>query len=125
MNTMFRPKNNQTVHTFLQTKRSEGQGETNDDKYTITRLCETFGSNARESYARSMVTTQVIGGKVYWQSRDYKGWKWVRRQPPPLTKNGLPTKVLYNYNRDTVYRYVFVLHRHDVALLTPHISVYI
>ena len=71
-------------------------------KRSITKCCGTF--NSRESYARSIVTTQVINGKVYWQSRDHSGWHQAHRPAPPATSNGLPTKVFYNYNRDEVYR---------------------
>ena len=40
---------------------------------SITKYCGTF--NSKQSYARSIVTTQVIDGKVYWQLRDNIGWK--------------------------------------------------
>ena len=86
----------------------------------ITKMCNTFGPNAHVTYARTMVTTQVIDGKVYWQSGDYLGWKQVRRDAPPLTKNGMPTKVFYNYNRDVIYRYLIVLHVHDDGVLANH-----
>ena len=69
---------------------------------SITEYCGTF--NSKQSYARSIVTTQVIDGKVYWQLRDNIGWKQAHRPPPAATSNGLPTKVFYNYNRDDVYR---------------------
>ena len=81
----------------------------------ITRCCESIGSN--KAYASAIATTQVIGGKVYWQSRDHKGWKQSGRDAPPPTNNGAPTKVFYNYNRDIVCRYLFALHVNDAVLL--------
>ena len=31
----------------------------------ITKMCNTFGPNGHKTYAHTMVTTQVIDGKVY------------------------------------------------------------
>ena len=86
----------------------------------ITKLCSTFSSS--KSYARSMVTTQVINGKVYWHSADHMGWKQAGREPPPPSKNGSPTKVFYNYNRDTIYRHstcLHCMHWRVILLFTP------
>ena len=50
MNTMFRPKKHQTVHTFLQTKRKEG--DVHDDKY--------IGRSVKVKYNRRWTTGKVI-----------------------------------------------------------------
>ena len=90
-------------HNGMRTDYGRAMRHFNKCRRSITKCCDTFFSN--KSYARSIVTTQVINGKVYWQSRENIGWKQASREPPPVTSNGLPTKVLYNYNRDDVYRF--------------------
>ena len=59
---------------------------------------------SRQSYARAIVTTEIIDGKVFWKHRDNEGWRQANRQPPPSTKNGAPVQVFYNHNRDCIFR---------------------
>ena len=63
---------------------------------------------SRQSYARAIVTTEVIDGKVFWKPRDDKGWDQAARKPPPATKNGAPVKVFYNHNRDYICRLYYL-----------------
>ena len=67
-------------------------------------------SVSRQTYARAIITTQVIDGKVFWKHRDDKGWEQAGRQPPPATKNGAPIKVFYNHNRDHIFRLYYFVH---------------
>ena len=77
-------------------------------KRSITRICGTF--NSKQSYVRAIVTTRIIGNKTFWQPHNAIGWKQASRQPPPCPKNGGHVKVLFNHNRDAVYRCVDCLY---------------
>ena len=68
----------------------------------ISRACETFTN--RKSYACGIATTYVVGREVFWRSRQSAEWKRAGREPPPCPRNGGPTRVFYNHNRDEIYR---------------------
>ena len=70
---------------------------------TITRTCSTFESKV--SYARAIATTYVKGRQVFWKSGDDADWKRASKNPPPRPRNGGPTRVFYNHNRDEIYIY--------------------
>lgn len=73
----------------------------------ITRNCETF-KNYR-CYASAMVTTFVDKKKVFWKSYDDVGWSQSDRQPPPIPRNKAPVRVVYDHNKEEIYRlFLFV-----------------
>ena len=77
----------------------------------ITRNCETFINH--RSYARAMVTTFVDNKKVYWKSNGDVGWTQSDRQPPPVPRNKAPVRVVYDHNKEKIYRFIYacVFHR--------------
>ena len=79
------------------------------DKYrrAITKNCPSFQS--RKTYARSMVTTYIIGKKTYWKARDDVGWKRAGLKPPPAPRNGAPMRVFFNHNRKSIYTSVKIV----------------
>ena len=62
-----------------------------------------------KQYANAIATTCIINNKIYWNPHDNECWKNADRTPPPVPRNGSPVKVLYNHERDTVYRHVIEL----------------
>ena len=75
-------------------------------KRSITKICPTFES--QKSYARGISTTQVIGKNIYWKNHDDPVWKQSRRDPPPFARNGAPVKVLFDHEKDVLYRFAFI-----------------
>ena len=68
----------------------------------ITRNCDTF--DKAKAYATALVTTFVYQKKVYWQAHDHVGWSQADRQPPPQPRNNAPVRVIYDHNKDEIYR---------------------
>ena len=72
-------------------------------KRAITRICPSFTSD--HSYARGISTTYVYDKKIYWKEHSDPCWKKSRRKPPPVPRNGGRVRVLFDHQRDAIYRY--------------------
>ena len=69
----------------------------------ITRTCSTFTS--KQSHARAIATTYIKDGQVFWKNAGDADWKRASKTAPPRPRNGGPTRVFYDHNRDEIYRY--------------------
>ena len=69
---------------------------------SITRTCATFGN--KKSYVCAIATTYVVGRELFWRNEQSAEWKRSGRTAPPCPRNGGPTRVFYNHNRDEIYR---------------------
>ena len=68
----------------------------------ITKTCTTFTSG--KSYARAIATTYVADKKVYWKPPGDNGWKNAEKNSPPTPRNGAAVRVLFDCNKDVVYK---------------------
>ena len=59
-----------------------------------------------------LVTTFVDNQKVYWKNNGDVGWTQSDRQPPPVPHNKTPVRVVYDHNKEKIYRFIYVCEFH-------------